>query len=181
MSVIRHIIIVQGTRPEDHQELCVREGATRGQPALQRAAHQPACGRRNVQRGLRRHGLPADGELPADYRIGVAIDWLEHEFHEARHLARGDQRRHRGLAPAGAVARALRRAAFRSTSRPGCARATCMLEERNRIMVDAVAELLFAYTALEAGVLRDSADDARPGARGQHHGGPDPRLRAPAG
>lgn len=96
-----------------------------------------------------------DLHLPGSYRLGAAIDWLQDTFRDnkiSHVVVNGDT----AAALAGAVSALYSdislthiEAGLRSGDR-------YMLEERNRIMVDSVADLLVAYTAYEAEALRAS-------------------------
>lgn len=157
MSVIRHIAVVQGTRPEIIKNYAfVKALRAAGLPfsVLHTNQHvaDAMCSEVYADMGYR-----PDGRLPADYRIGVAIDWLEHEYRErgvSHVVVNGDT----AASLAGAVAALYAGLPSIHIEAGLRARDVHMLEERNRIMVDAVAELLFAYTALEADVLQDCAD-----------------------
>lgn len=163
MSHIRRIAVVQGTRPEIIKNYSfVKALRASGLPfaVLHTNQHvtEAMCGEVYEDMGYR-----PDGRLPGDHRIGAAIDWLEQEFRrgEVSHVViNGDT----AASLAGAVAALYAGLPSIHIEAGLRARDVFMLEERNRIMVDAVAELLFAYTALEAGVLERSAD-----VRGQVH------------
>jgi UDP-N-acetylglucosamine 2-epimerase len=157
MSHIRRIAVVQGTRPEIIKNYSfVKALRAAGLPFVVLHTNQHVadamCG--DVYADM---GYAPDGRLPGDYRIGTAIDWLEREFRrgEVSHVVvNGDT----AASLAGAVAALYAGLPSIHIEAGLRARDVHMLEERNRIMVDAVAELLFAYTSLEAGVLERSAD-----------------------
>lgn len=157
MGHIRRIAVVQGTRPEIIKNYAFIEALRAADlpfAVLHTNQHvaDAMCG--DVYSDM---GYAPDGRLPGEYRIGTAIDWLECEFRrgEVSHVVvNGDT----AASLAGAVAALYAGLPSIHIEAGLRARDVFMLEERNRIMVDAVAELLFAYTSLEAGVLERSAD-----------------------
>jgi UDP-N-acetylglucosamine 2-epimerase len=95
--------------------------------------------------------------LPDPYRLGIAIDWLQSEYarQEITHVVvNGDT----AAALAGAVSAMYCGIGVSHVEAGLRARDAEMLEERNRIMVDAIASLLFVYTDYERTVLERSAD-----------------------
>ncbi len=163
MSPLRRIAVVQGTRPEIiKNQSFVRALRAQGIPFVVLHTNQHVadamCG--EVYADM---GYAPDQRLPGDYRIGSAIDWLQQRFRDdaiTHVVVNGDT----AASLAGAVAALYTGLPTVHIEAGLRARDIFMLEERNRIMVDAVAELLFAYTAHEAGVLERSAD-----VRGQVH------------
>ncbi|WP_045227008.1 non-hydrolyzing UDP-N-acetylglucosamine 2-epimerase [Methyloterricola oryzae] len=149
------IAVVQGTRPEIVKNYSVVK-ALRNEGVPFRVLHtnqhvaQSMCSVMYEDMAYQ-----PDFHLPGTYRLGAAIDWLQDTFRENRitHVVvNGDT----AAALAGAVAALYSdislthiEAGLRSGDR-------YMLEERNRIMVDSVADLLVAYTAYEAKALRSS-------------------------
>ncbi|MGZ5052515.1 MAG: UDP-N-acetyl glucosamine 2-epimerase [Methylobacter sp.] len=147
------IAVVQGTRPEIIKNYAVVKAlAASGIPYLVLHTNQhtdPAmCA--NVYADM---GYSYDLRLPSPYRLGSAINWLTDVFqqqHISHVILNGDT----AASLSGAVA-ALYSGVGVSHIEAGLrSRDAYMLEERNRIMVDAMADLLFAYTEFEAGMLR---------------------------
>jgi UDP-N-acetylglucosamine 2-epimerase (non-hydrolysing) len=157
MSAIRRIAVVQGTRPEIIKNYSfVKSLRSRGIPFLVLHTNQHVADAMcaDVYADM---GYAPDLRLPGDYRIGAAIDWLEQAFRYegvSHVVVNGDT----AASLAGAVAALYTGLPSIHIEAGLRARDRAMLEECNRIMVDAVAELLFAYTALEAGVLERSTD-----------------------
>lgn len=102
-------------------------------------------------------GYRPDRIFPGPYRLGGVIDWLHAALKETRFSAvivNGDT----AAALAGALAGMYAGVPVSHVEAGLRSRDPFMLEERNRIMVDAVAEHLFAYTSYEVDVLRSSPD-----------------------
>lgn len=142
------VAIVQGTRPEIIKNYSVVK-------ALQDAAlpfevlhtNQHSCARMSsdVYAEL---GYGPTRTLPTAYRLGSAIDWLQRTFLDdrVRHvIVNGDT----AASIAGALAAMyldIEVTHIEAGLRSGD---PYMPEERNRIMVDAIASMLFAYTDVE--------------------------------
>jgi len=142
------IAIVQGTRPEIIKTYSVVK-------ALHDAAlpfeilhtNQHSCARMSSE-VYAELGYAPTRTLPAAYRLGVAIDWLQQTFVNdgvGHVIVNGDT----AASIAGALAAMYLdidvthiEAGLRSGD-------PYMPEERNRIMVDAIASMLFAYTDVE--------------------------------
>src|SRR5436190_5586421 len=90
--------------------------------------------------------------LPHPYRLGTCIDWLQDTFRHDR-ISYVVVNRDTAAALAGAIAAmyaGIPVAHVEAGLRSG---GELMLEERNRIMVDAISHRLFAYTQYEVDVL----------------------------
>jgi UDP-N-acetylglucosamine 2-epimerase (non-hydrolysing) len=157
------IAVVQGTRPEIIKNYSVVRALRAENVAFEvlhtNQHHLPSMSD-EVYDAL---GYTPDRTLKAEYRLGTAIDWLQHCFRRdgiSHVIVNGDT----AAALAGALAATYLgihvshiEAGLRSND-------PYMLEERNRIMVDAVANALFAYTRYEQELL-----EANPEIRGRVH------------
>lgn len=157
------IAVVQGTRPEIIKNYSVVR-ALRAEgvafEVLHTNQHRLPRMRDEVYDSM---GYAPDRTLKGEYRLGAAIDWLQQCYRRAKitHvIVNGDT----AAALAGALAAMYLdidvshiEAGLRSLD-------PYMLEERNRIMVDAVAHNLFAYTQYEQEALQ-----ANPEVRGRVH------------
>jgi UDP-N-acetylglucosamine 2-epimerase len=97
------------------------------------------------------------GRLEGEYRIGRAIDWLQGVYvreRVSRVLVNGDT----AASIAGALAAMYVDIPVSHVEAGLRSRDPFMAEERNRIMVDAIADQLFAYTELEEQLLKSSED-----------------------
>lgn len=163
MNTLQRIAVVQGTRPEIIKNYSfVHALRARRVPhvVLHTNQHVADAMCDDVYADM---GYAPDHRLPDAYRIGTAIDWLQQRFGEdgvTHVVVNGDT----AASLAGAVAALYAGLPSVHIEAGLRARDVFMLEERNRIMVDAVAELLFAYTSHEAGLLERCAD-----VRGQVH------------
>jgi UDP-N-acetylglucosamine 2-epimerase (non-hydrolysing) len=95
--------------------------------------------------------------LPGPYRLGTAINWLQSQYEReaiTHVIVNGDT----AAAVAGALAAMYSGLGVSHVEAGLRARDPVMLEERNRIMVDAIALLLFAYTDVEQETLQGSSD-----------------------
>lgn len=142
------IAVVQGTRPEIIKNYSVVKALKdAGLPfeVLHTNQHSVAPMSSDVYAEL---GYAPTRSLPAAYRLGVAIDWLQQTYLDdgiSHVIVNGDT----AASIAGALAAMYLdigvthiEAGLRSGDRD-------MPEERNRIMVDAIASVLFAYTEFE--------------------------------
>jgi UDP-N-acetylglucosamine 2-epimerase (non-hydrolysing) len=142
------IAVVQGTRPEIIKNYSVvKRLKESGLPfdVLHTNQHSAAHMSSEFYEEL---GYRPTYTLPVPYRLGIAIDWLQQTFTEtdvSHVIVNGDT----AASIAGALAAMYLdipvshiEAGLRSGDRD-------MPEERNRIMVDSVANLLFAYTEIE--------------------------------
>lgn len=147
------IAVVQGTRPEIIKNYSVVKALQlRAVPFLVLHTNQ------HIEQAMSAAmyedmGYRPDLQLPGPYRLGSVINWLQDTFQRQQitHvILNGDT----AAALAGAIAALYSgisvthiEAGLRSGDR-------FMLEERNRIMVDSIADLLMAYTEYEADLLR---------------------------
>jgi UDP-N-acetylglucosamine 2-epimerase len=151
------IAIVQGTRPEIIKNYSVVK-------ALQDAAVPFEVLHTNQHSSVRMSsevyselGYAPSQTLPVPYRLGAAIDWLQQRFldDDVGHvIVNGDT----AASIAGALAAMYLDIAVTHVEAGLRSGDPYMPEERNRIMVDAIASLLFAYTDVERQeLLRTSA------------------------
>jgi UDP-N-acetylglucosamine 2-epimerase len=151
------IAIVQGTRPEIIKNYSIVR-------ALQRARIPHVIFHTNQHvEPMMRDQIYAQMRyaptylLPAPYALGTAIGWLQAEYERqsiTHVIVNGDT----AAALVGAVSAMYSGIGVSHVEAGLRARDTVMLEERNRIMVDAVASLLFAYTDYERKMLDDCPD-----------------------
>ena len=157
------VAVVQGTRPEIAKNYAVvRALRALDVPfeVLHTGQHTRAdmCG--TVYRDM---GYEPSRTHPEPYALGAVIDWLREVFRRDRIdtvLVNGDT----AAALAGGVAALYSDLPLAHVEAGLRSHDPVMLEERNRIMVDSIAQLLFAYTAHEVDVLRRSG-----GIRGTVH------------
>ena len=151
------LAIVQGTRPEIIKNYTVVKAfASAGVPVevLHTNQHvvREMCGQVYCDLGYEPHRT-----FSGIYRIGSVIDWLQSVFRQDRitHvLVNGDT----AAALAGALAAMYLDISVTHIEAGLRSGDPYMLEERNRIMVDSIATLLFAYTEYEADHLRGSKE-----------------------
>jgi UDP-N-acetylglucosamine 2-epimerase len=151
------IAVVQGTRPEiikNYSVVLALQTAGIAFDVLHTNQHStpPMC-----QAIYREMGYEPSRTMAEPFRIGATVDWLQRCFRQDRitHvIVNGDT--------ASALAGAL---AAMYTDIPVChieaglrSRDVQMREERNRIMVDAIASSLFAYTRHELELLERTPD-----------------------
>jgi UDP-N-acetylglucosamine 2-epimerase (non-hydrolysing) len=142
------IAIVQGTRPEIIKNYSVvKRLREAGLPfeVLHTNQHSAARMSSEVYAEL---GYRPTRILPRPYRLGVAIDWLQQTFVDAEvgHvIVNGDT----AASIAGALAAMYLDIGVTHIEAGLRSGDPHMPEERNRIMVDAIASLLFAYTEVE--------------------------------
>jgi UDP-N-acetylglucosamine 2-epimerase (non-hydrolysing) len=146
------IAVVQGTRPEiikNYSVVQALRAATVPFEVLHTNQHRTPSMCHAIYRDM---GYTPDRTMRGQYRLGIAIDWLQQRFRRDRitHvIVNGDT----AASLAGALA-AIYLDLHVSHIEAGLrSRDTQMLEERNRIMVDAVAHSLFAYTRHEHDAL----------------------------
>lgn len=146
------IAIVQGTRPEIIKNYGIVKALAESGAAfevLHTNQHSSAAMSSAIYAEL---GYAPDRTLPHPYRLGTAIDWLQTTFVRDRidHVVvNGDT----AASIAGALAALyldIPVSHIEAGLRSGDVE---MLEERNRVMVDAIASLLFAYTDVERKLL----------------------------
>ncbi len=151
------VAVVQGTRPEivkNHSIVRALRASSVPFEVFHTGQHVQSdmCDEVYVDMGYR-----PDRVFPAPYRLGGVVDWLQDAFaHEGftAVVVNGDT----AAALAGALAGMYAGVPVSHVEAGLRSRDPFMLEERNRIMVDAVAEHLFAYTSYEVDVLRRSPD-----------------------
>ena len=142
------IAIVQGTRPEIIKNYgVVKALQDAGAPfeVLHTNQHSTALMSSEVYAEL---GYRPTQTLPVEYRLGTAIDWLQQTFvdGEVKHvIVNGDT----AASIAGALAAMYLDIGVTHIEAGLRSGDPYMAEERNRIMVDAIADLLFAYTDVE--------------------------------
>jgi UDP-N-acetylglucosamine 2-epimerase (non-hydrolysing) len=142
------IAVVQGTRPEIIKNYSVvKRLHEAGLPFEVLHTNQHSTARMSgdvyAELGYRPHRV-----LPVDYRLGLAIDWLQQMFVDddiAHVIVNGDT----AASIAGALAAMYLDIGVTHIEAGLRSGDPHMPEERNRIMVDAIASLLFAYTEVE--------------------------------
>jgi UDP-N-acetylglucosamine 2-epimerase len=151
------IAIIQGTRPEIIKNYSIVKALTELKVpflVVHTNQHHLPTMRDDVYRDM---AYEPDKVLPGDYRIGVAIDWIQSVLSDAditHVIVNGDT----AASLAGAIAAMYLDIPVSHVEAGLRARDVHMIEERNRIMVDSIAQLLFAYTSYEEGVLAACAD-----------------------
>lgn len=151
------IAIVQGTRPEIIKNYAIvkaLEKANIPHEVLHTNQHSDPsmCGSIYADMG---YGLSRKMSEP--YRLGAAIDWLQRTFKRdniSHVIVNGDT----AAALEGALAAMYMDLDVTHIEAGLRSRDKFMYEERNRIIVDAVASLLFAYTEHEQRLLQDAPD-----------------------
>jgi UDP-N-acetylglucosamine 2-epimerase len=151
------IAIVQGTRPEIIKNYPVVSALFAARvPFLVMHTNQHSLPSM-CDRVYRDMNYQPDMTLPGDYRFGAAIDWLQQRFRRdgVDHvIVNGDT----AASLAGSLA-AMYLGIDVSHIEAGLrAGDVHMLEERNRIMVDCIASLLFAYTTYEQDQLQRTSE-----------------------
>jgi UDP-N-acetylglucosamine 2-epimerase (non-hydrolysing) len=146
------IAIVQGTRPEiikNYSVVKALQDAALPFEVLHTNQHSAARMSSEVYAEL---GYRPKRTLRVPYRLGVAIDWLQQTFveDEVTHvIVNGDT----AASIAGALAAMYLDIGVTHIEAGLRSGDPHMPEERNRIMVDAIASLLFAYTDVERAEL----------------------------
>lgn len=151
------IAVVQGTRPEIIKNYSIVRALEH-----QRVPHAVFHTNQHALPEMRdrfyeQMGYGATEIMAGPYRLGGAIDWLQDQFvrHSVTHvLVNGDT----AASLAGALAAMYRHLPVAHVEAGLRSRDPFMFEERNRIMVDAVATQLFAYTEHECELLNNSPD-----------------------
>jgi UDP-N-acetylglucosamine 2-epimerase len=151
------IAVVQGTRPEIIKNYSI-VGALR-QARVPHAVfhtnqHSSAEMRDQIYAQLQ---YAPTHVLPGTYRLGTAINWLQSEYERegiTHVIVNGDT----AASVAGALSAMYSGLSVSHVEAGLRAHDPVMLEERNRIMVDAMASLLFAYTDYEQETLQASGD-----------------------
>ncbi len=151
------VAIVQGTRPEVIKNYPIVQALSRaGVPALVLHTNQHWLPEMRDQI-YANFGYQPDRILPGTYSIGPAIGWLQGLFkrEQITHVVvNGDT----AASLAGGIAALYSNIPFTHVEAGLRSLDPFMLEERNRIMVDSIASLLFAYTTYEQKVLEQSSD-----------------------
>jgi UDP-N-acetylglucosamine 2-epimerase len=151
------IAVVQGTRPEIIKNYSIVSALRRGRvPHAVFHTNQHSSGEMRDQIYAQMQYAPMH-VLPAPYRLGTAINWLQSEY-EAQQITHVVVNGDTAASVAGALSAMYSGIAISHVEAGLRAQDPQMLEERNRIMVDAMASLLFAYTEFERDVLEASAD-----------------------
>ncbi len=151
------VAIVQGTRPEIVKNLPLLKALREAEVAfdvLHTGQHSLDSMCAHIYREM---GYEPTRVLQDRYSIGSAINWLQKEFRRTgvtHVIVNGDT----AAALAGAVAAMYMDVPVSHVEAGLRARDVRMVEERNRIAVDAIASLLFAYTEHEKRVLEATPD-----------------------
>ena len=154
---MRTVAVVQGTRPEIIKNYGIVSALrTADVPfvVLDTGQHADAAMSSAIYHEL---GYSPDRRMTGRYRLGGAIDWLRDMFSEhgvTEVVVNGDT----AASIAGALAGLYSDLAVAHVEAGLRAHDPIMIEERNRIMVDAIASDLFAYTSVEEATLRASPD-----------------------
>lgn len=151
------IAIVQGTRPEIIKNYAiVRALETAG--ITYEVLHTNQHAEPNMCAAIYADmGYEPSRKMVEPYRFGAAIDWLQRTFKRdgiSHVIVNGDT----AASLEGALAAMYMDIDVSHVEAGLRSRDTLMYEERNRIMVDSVASLLFAYTHYERKLLQTSAD-----------------------
>ena len=151
------IAVVQGTRPEIIKNYSIVAALRKLQlphAVFHTNQHSSEEMRDQIYAQLR---YTPTHVLPGPYRLGTAINWLQSEYKReaiTHVIVNGDT----AAAVAGALSAMYSGIGVSHVEAGLRARDPVMLEERNRIMVDAIAILLFAYTDVERETLQGSPD-----------------------
>jgi UDP-N-acetylglucosamine 2-epimerase len=157
----QRIAVIQGTRPEIIKNYslvkALAEASVRYEVLHTNQHHTPRmCA--DIYRDM---GYSPSRVMPGEYRLGLAIDWLQKVFKRDRvtHvIVNGDT----AASISGALAAMYMDIEVSHIEAGLRSHDTQMREERNRIMVDSIANLLFAYTEHEKTMLQNC-----PGIRGR--------------
>jgi UDP-N-acetylglucosamine 2-epimerase len=151
------VAVVQGTRPEILKNYSIVTAlAAADVPYLVLHTNQHSSADMSA-RMYSDVGYRPDATLRKAYRFGTAVNWLQNAYaaHQVRHvIVNGDT----AASLAGAVAAMYMDIGVSHVEAGLRSRDDRMLEERNRIMVDAIASHLFAYTEHERSLLAASPD-----------------------
>jgi UDP-N-acetylglucosamine 2-epimerase (non-hydrolysing) len=151
------IAIVQGTRPEIIKNYAIVKALTESHTPyfiFHTNQHRDQVMRDSIYLDM---GYEPTHIQPQAYNLGDTIRWLQEAFQKngIHHvIVNGDT----AASLAGALAAMYLDIPVSHIEAGLRARDPYMLEERNRIMVDAVSHLLFAYTSYEKELLLDSPD-----------------------
>jgi UDP-N-acetylglucosamine 2-epimerase (non-hydrolysing) len=151
------LAIVQGTRPEIIKNYAVVKALRQRDASfvvLDTGQHQNDAMSNSIYREL---GYEPTYRLDSPYQIGSVIDWLRDRYSTlgiTQVVVNGDT----AASISGALAALYKDIDVAHIEAGLRARDDLMIEERNRIMVDAIASDLFAYTAVEHHYLRENPD-----------------------
>jgi len=151
------IAVVQGTRPEIIKNYPIVKALRRlnvAHEVLHTNQHTEYAMRDQVYADL---GYAPTSSMVGPYRLGTVIDWLQAEYAAKKvvHvIVNGDT----AASIAGSLAAMYMDIGVSHVEAGLRARDMYMLEERNRIMVDVIASLLFPYTEQNAAILKNSTD-----------------------
>jgi UDP-N-acetylglucosamine 2-epimerase (non-hydrolysing) len=151
------IAIVQGTRPEiikNYPVVTALQAAAVAFEVLHTNQHSAPSMCRNIYREM---GYAPSRALPSEYGLGTAIQWLQKCFQKdaiTHVIVNGDT----AASLAGALAAMYLDIDVSHIEAGLRARDVHMREERNRIMVDAIAANLFAYTRFELELLQQTRE-----------------------
>jgi UDP-N-acetylglucosamine 2-epimerase (non-hydrolysing) len=152
-----HIAIVQGTRPEiikNYSIVKALDAAEVPYDVLHTNQHRSRLMCADIYAQMR---YTPDFEMPGAYSLGRAIEWLQRCYRQrgvSHVIVNGDT----AASIAGALAAIYMDIEVSHVEAGLRSRDIYMLEERNRIMVDTLAQKLFAYTALERDLLLGNPD-----------------------
>ncbi|MDD5631521.1 MAG: UDP-N-acetylglucosamine 2-epimerase (non-hydrolyzing) [Methylococcales bacterium] len=151
------IAVIQGTRPEIIKNYSIVKALVNFAINFE-VLHTNQQGSSNMCTDIYRDmGYSPGRTLPGQYRLGLAIDWLQKVFKRDKitHvIVNGDT----AASIAGALAAMYMDIEVTHIEAGLRSHDPQMIEERNRIMVDSIANSLFAYTAYEQEVLQKSPD-----------------------
>ena len=157
------VAIVQGTRPEIIKNYSVVKALQAADVSHQVLHTNQHCDPSMCQNIYRDMDYKPTQTMPRAYRLGTAIDWLQERFRDdgiTHVIVNGDT----AASLAGALAAMYLDIGVSHIEAGLRSNDPNMLEERNRIIVDAIAQRLFAYTHVELDALR-----RMPGIRGSLH------------
>lgn len=151
------IAVVQGTRPEIIKNYSVVKALVNSSISFEvlhtnQHSTQKMC--TDIYNDM---GYWPSHILPCEYRIGPTIDWLQKVFkrdHISHVIVNGDT----AASIAGALAAMYMDICVSHIEAGLRSHDTLMIEERNRIMVDSIAHLLFAYTTHEQETLINTSE-----------------------
>ncbi|HEX7079733.1 MAG TPA: UDP-N-acetylglucosamine 2-epimerase (non-hydrolyzing) [Gammaproteobacteria bacterium] len=157
------IALVQGTRPEIIKNFSIVAALARAGVRFEVLHTNQHRQRKMCADVYRAMGYEWSRALPGRYSLGNAIEWLQRTFVRdgiTHVIVNGDT----AASLAGALAALYLDLGVTHVEAGLRSGDVLMREERNRIMVDSIATLLFAYTAYEERLLR-----ATPAVRGRIH------------
>jgi UDP-N-acetylglucosamine 2-epimerase (non-hydrolysing) len=149
------IAVIQGTRPEiikNYSIVKALDNLSVNFEVLHTNQHESQKMCTDIYRDME---YSPSRTLPSPYRLGLTIDWLQQIFKKDKitHvIVNGDT----AASIAGALAALYMDIEVSHIEAGLRSRDSQMIEERNRIMVDSIANLLFAYTEYEQEILQKS-------------------------